>query len=381
MFNNNFIKIGIFLIIIIGFLEFSNFTFHTIEGKTNRYETDNEKIIDYAREANIRQSQLDSSLICCNNSSYAPTVKCVKQLDQSTCIIPNSDGTCSGAKYTNGQDPELSSLKTGNKLEACKIPLTNGTYLLNEDVKETTTGSLSTHSSSNLSPIPVSSLQPLTVNKTKKKNISVGDKVTFNYNKNKYTGYVVQLLGSDEYEIEYTDQGQANIVIIKKKDLVSWESGKINFNNLLYSQTYSPNSYADFSRDTTKCCFDAPQKILNNADELTTTSDESNKKKKKKKKKGSDDDDEDKKDPDGVATHQLKPPQKYQCPIGWDLVTNVCTNTCAPCDTVDAPVSVTYPSVSTDLTSIQDAYVFTGIDTTTDDKIYSHTFLKAPFLL
>ena len=138
MFNNNFIKIGIFLIIIIGFLEFSNFTFHTIEGKTNRYKADNEKIIDYAREANIRQSQLDSSLICCNNRSYAPTVKCVKQLDQSTCIIPNSDGTCSGAKYTNGQDPELSSLKTGNKLEACKIPLTNGTYLLNEDVKETT---------------------------------------------------------------------------------------------------------------------------------------------------------------------------------------------------------------------------------------------------
>ena len=39
-------------------------------------------------------------------------------------------------------------------------------------------------------------------------------------------------------------------------------------------------------------------------------------------------------------------PEQYQCPIGWDLVTNVCTDTCGPCTTrtEDTPESVTYPS-------------------------------------
>ena len=78
-------------------------------------------------------------------------MKCVKQLDQNTCILPNSDGTCSGDNYTS---EELSALKNGNELNACKIPLTQGNYL-------TKSTSVTT----------VDKLEPETVKKTKKDKI------------------------------------------------------------------------------------------------------------------------------------------------------------------------------------------------------------------
>ena len=36
-----------------------------------------------------------------------------------------------------------------------------------------------------------------------------------------------------------------SVTRIKKSSIKSWESGKIYLDNLLYNETYGPNSYAD----------------------------------------------------------------------------------------------------------------------------------------
>ena len=319
----NTIKTILLFIIIIGFILFTSSAKQVIEGLS--YKSANDSIITYGEESNLLRNKDNKSIVCCDNYSYAPSVKCIKQLDQNTCKLPNSDGTCSGDNYTNN---ELATLKTGNKVEACKIPLTNGNYL-------TLSKSVNT----------VDKLEPEKVKKTKKKDITIGNQITFKQDGTTHEGYVIGIV-NDEYIIEYPDNGTLTTINLKKKQISTWESGKIYLNNLLYGETYSPNNYAFFNRETEKCCFDAPQKILN-----TTTQ------------------------PETI-------PEQYQCPIGWDLVTNVCTDTCSPCTnrTNKTPESVTYPNTIKTSKTIEDNYVYTNIVDENDDYGY-HTLTAAPFLL
>jgi hypothetical protein len=263
----NIIKTIILFIISIGFILFTSTAKTVIEGLS--YKSSNDAIITLDEESNMLRTTNDRSIVCCDNYSYAPNVKCVKQLNQNTCILPNSDGTCSGANYTS---EELGALQNGNQLETCKIPLTQGNYLTNSSTLTT-----------------VDTLEPDTVSTSKKQ--------------------------------VYKD-------------------------NLFYSETYSPNTYAFFSRESEKCCFDAPQKIVNTTDEVISI------------------------------------PEQYQCPIGWDLVTNVCTDTCGPCTTrtKDTPESVTYPNTIKTSKTINDGYVYTNIIDDNDNYGYN-TLTAAPFLL
>ena len=320
----NTIKTIILFIIIIGFILFSSTAIKVIEGLN--YSERNQEIIDLSIKSNLlRNNYSNRGIICCDNYTYAPNVKCVKQLDQNTCKLPNTDGTCSGDNYTS---EELGDLKNGNELETCKIPLTHGNYLTNSSTVTT-----------------VDTLEPVKVKKTKKKEISIGDKVTFKLKSTTYNGYVLQING-DLYLIQYNDNGTSTTTSVKKKNIKKWESGKVYMDNLLYGETYSPNNYAFFSRESEKCCFDAPQKILNTTDQVKTI------------------------------------PEQYQCPIGWDLVTNVCTDTCGPCTnrTEDTPESVTFPNSIKKSKTIEDNYVYTNIIDNNENYGY-HTLTAAPFLL
>ena len=319
----NIIKTSILFIIIIGFILFTSSAKTVIEGLS--YKSSNDAIIQLDEDSTMLRTSDDRSIVCCDNYSYKPYVKCVKQLDQNTCKLPNSDGTCSGDNYTS---EELGALKNGNQLETCKIPLTQGNYL----TKSTTVTTVDT-------------LEPEKVKKTKKNKISIGDLVTFKLNGSSYDGYVLQI-NQDEYLVQYSMNGALTTNSVKKDDLTHWQAGKVYKDNLLYSETYSANRYAFFSRESEKCCFDAPQKILNTTDEVKSI------------------------------------PEQYQCPIGWDLVTNVCTDTCAPCTTrtKDTPESVTYPNTIKTSKTIEDNYVYTNIIDDNDNYGY-HTLTAAPFLL
>ena len=66
-------------------------------------------------------------------------------------------------------------------------------------------------------------------------------------------------INKDEYLVQYTTDGALTTTSVKKDELITI-NGKVYKDNLLYSETYSPNRYA-FSRDSEKCCFDAPQKF------------------------------------------------------------------------------------------------------------------------
>ena len=313
----------VLFIIVLGFICFTLSAQNVIEGLS--YKSINDSIIDLQEESNMLHFGNDRSIVCCDNYSYAPNVKCVKQLDQNTCILPNSDGTCSGDNYTS---EELSALKNGNELNACKIPLTQGNYL-------TKSTSVTT----------VDKLEPETVKKTKKDKISIGDLVSFKIKGSSYDGYVLEI-NKDEYLVQYTTDGALTTTSVKKDELTHWQAGKVYKDNLLYSETYSPNRYAFFSRDSEKCCFDAPQKILNTTNGGQTI------------------------------------PEQYQCPIGWDLVTNVCTDTCGPCTTrtEDTPESVTYPSKVKKSKTINDGYVYTNI-IDPDDNFGYNTLTAAPFYI
>lgn len=319
----NVIKTILLFIIIIAFVLFSSKSIKVMEGLS--YESINERILQQDMESNMLRNSNNRSIVCCDNYTSAPNVKCVKQLDQNTCALPNSDGTCSGDNYTND---ELAALETGNELNACKIPLTQGNYL----TKSTTVTTVDT-------------LEPEKVKKTKKKDISIGDQVTFKVDGTKYNGYVMQI-SDNLYLVQYTVNGVLTTTSLKKNKLISWEAGKLYMDNLLYSETYSPNNYAFFSRETEKCCFDAPQKILNTTNETQTI------------------------------------PEQYQCPIGWDLVTNVCTNNCAPCvnRTKTTPESVTYPSKVKKSTTKNNGFVFTNI-IDPDDNYGLNTLTAAPFYI
>lgn len=316
-------KTIILFIIIIAFVLFTSTSKKVMEGLS--YTSVNDSIIQQALDSSLLESDKNKSIVCCDNYTYAPNVKCVKQLDQNTCAIPNSDGSCSGNNYTN---EELDALKTGNKLDACKIPLTQGNYL-------TTSKTVTT----------VTNLQPKKVTKTKKKDISIGDQVTFKLDGISYEGYVTQI-GNDLYVVQYTDNGVLTTTSVKKDELTQWEAGKVYMDNLLYSETYSPNNYAFFSSDSKKCCFDAPQKILNTTNNTQSI------------------------------------PEEYQCPIGWDLVTNICTDTCTPCTsrTKDTPESVTYPSKIKKSKTIDNGFVYTNI-VDSDDNYGLNTLTAAPFYL
>lgn len=375
-YNKDIIKIFILFIIVLGFIVFSKNTIESFKlGKSikkgikkaektvkktvknaedtitgtvakSKYAIINEKIRDYDQVSNLERSNYNNkAIVCCDNYTYAPTVKCVKQLTQNTCKTPNSDGSCSDSNYTSA---ELGALMNGNQLETCKIPLTDGSYLFTDNTTVDPTGATySAKGFSNKIPIPVTDLIPLPVKKTKSKTINVGDKVSFKYNDVIHNGYVLFITG-DQYNIEYTVNGTSNSVIVKRKDIKSWQSGKVYLDNLLYGETYSPNSYAFFSRETEKCCFDAPKKNLN-----------------------------------ASATPQ-KVTEQYQCPIGWDLVTNVCTENCNPCTlrTSETPASVTYPNTLSNTKSLEDSYVFQDKPGSTEDPtIGEHTFVAAGFLL
>ena len=318
----NTINIILLVILMITFILFTSNANNVIEGIS--YKKANKSIAQFDLESNmLRNNYSNRSIVCCDNYSYAPNIKCVKQLDENTCKLPNSDGTCSGDTYTN---EELTALQNGNELEACKIPLTQGNYLTNSNTVNT-----------------VDILEPENVKKTKQKYISIGDQVTFKKNGTTYNGYVLQI-NNKLYVVQYTVNGVSTNTILKKKEIKSWQSGKVYMNNLLYGETYSPNKYAFFSKDSDKCCFDAPQKVLFNIDENTI-------------------------------------PEQYQCPIGWDLVTNVCTDTCGPCTkrTKETPESVTYPNKIKKSKTIEDNYVYTNIINDETDNGY-HTLTAAPFL-
>ena len=318
----NTIKTILLFIIMFAFILFTSTAKNVIEGLD--YKKANQSIAQFDIESNmLRNNYSNRSIVCCDNYSYAPNIKCVKQLDENTCKLPNSDGTCSGDTYTSA---ELGALQNGNELEACKIPLTQGNYLTKSNTVNT-----------------VDILEPEKVKKTKQKYISVGDQVTFKQNDTTYSGYVLQI-NDKLYVVQYTENGVSTITTLKKKEIKSRESGKVYMNNLLYGETYSPNKYAFYSKDSDKCCFDAPQKVLFNIDESTI-------------------------------------PQKYQCPIGWDLVTNVCTDTCGPCTkrTKDTPESVSYPNKIKTSKTIEDNYVYTNIIDNDNDNGY-HTLTAAPFL-
>ena len=317
----NTINIILLFIIILGFILFTSSAKKVIEGLS--YKSANDAIITVAEKSNLLRNKNNRDIVCCDNYSYAPNVKCIKQLDQNTCKLPNSDGTCSGDNYTN---VELAALQNGNELNACKIPLSQGDYLAPS--KTVTT---------------VDTLEPERVKKTKKNKISIGDLVSFKLKETSYDGYVLDI-SKNEYLVQYTIDGVLTTTSVKKKDFTHWQAGKVYKDNLLYSETYSPNKYAFFSRESEKCCFDAPQKILN-------------------------------------TTDQVQPiPEQYQCPIGWDLVTNVCTDTCGPCTnrTEDTPKSVTYPGTIKKSKTINDGYVYTNIVDANDDYGY-HTLTAAPF--
>ena len=364
-YNKDITKIFILFIIVLGFIVFSNNTIENFNlGKTlkktikkgentvtdassaTKYAILNGKIADYDQASNLERNNYDNkAIVCCDNYSYAPTVKCVKQLTQETCKTPNSDGSCSDSNYTSA---ELGALMNGNQLETCKIPLTDGTYLFTDDTTVDASGATySTTGFSNKIPVPVSQLDALPVKKTKSKSINVGDRVSFKYNDVVHKGYVLSITG-DQYNIEYIVNNTFNTVTVKKKDIKKWQSGKLYIDNLLYGQTYSPNSYAFFSRESEKCCFDAPRKNLN-----------------------------------ATGTSQ-KVTDQYQCPIGWDLVTNVCTETCNPCTlrTSETPPSVTYPNTLTSTKSLEDSYVFQNKPSNTGDpNVGDHTLVAAGFLL
>ena len=318
----NTINIILLVILMITFILFTSNANNVIEGIS--YKKANKSIAQFDLESNmLRNNYSNRSIVCCDNYSYAPNIKCVKQLDENTCKLPNSDGTCSGDTYTN---EELTALQNGNELEACKIPLTQGNYLTKSNTVNT-----------------VDILEHEKVKKTKQKYISIGDQVTFKKNGTTYNGYVLQI-NNKLYVVQYTENGVSTNTTLKKKEIKSWQSGKLYMNNLLYGETYSPNKYAFFSKDSEKCCFDAPQKVLFNIDETTI-------------------------------------PQQYQCPIGWDLVTNVCTDTCGPCTkrTKDTPESVIYPNKIKKSKTIEDNYVYTNIINDETDNGY-HTLTAAPFL-
>merc|ERR1711965_162524 len=80
----------------IGFILFTSSAKTVIEGLS--YKSSNEAIIQLDEDSTMLRTSNDRSIVCCDNYSYAPNVKCVKQLDQNTCKLPNSDGTCSGDK-------------------------------------------------------------------------------------------------------------------------------------------------------------------------------------------------------------------------------------------------------------------------------------------
>ena len=364
-FNKDFVKIFVLFIIVLGFILFSNNTIETFNlGKTlkktvktaedtvsdasstTKYTIINGKIADYDQASNLDRNNYDNkAIVCCDNYTYAPTVKCVKQLTQNTCKTPNSDGSCSDSNYTSA---ELGALMNGNQLETCKIPLTDGTYLFTDNTTVDPSGATySAKSYSNKIPIPVTTLNALPVKKTKSKSINVGDKVSFKYNNVVQNGYVLFITG-DQYNIEYMVNNTFDTVTVKKKDIKNWQSGKVYLDNLLYSETYSPNNYAFFSRESEKCCFDAPKKNLSAS--------------------GSD----------------QKVTEQYQCPVGWDLVTNVCRETCNPCTlrTSETPASVTYPNTLSNSKSLEDTYVFQDKPgTTKHPNLGKHTLVAAGFLL
>tara|TARA_B100001758_G_C18416506_1_gene620294 strand:- start:3241 stop:4215 length:975 start_codon:yes stop_codon:yes gene_type:complete len=316
------ITVSILFIIVVSFLQFSK----TIEGLS--FKSINDSIINYDEISNAnRTSARNKSIVCCNNYTYEPTVKCVKQINQGTCVLPNSDGSCSGSNYTN---IELNELNNGSKIEACKIPQSDGMYYNGSNTQITTIDNLD------------SSL--LSAKNTKKKDISIGNKVTFKYNSWKYDGYVINI-ESNNYTIRYIDKNITKIATVKRNKITAWESGKIYLDNLFYSGSYGPNNYAFFSKSTNKCCFDAPEKQLNSSNTTTI-------------------------------------PEKYQCPIGWDLVTNVCTDTCSPCTnkTPDTPKSETFPNKINSTMKIEGKYLYKNIIDGEDLDGYN-TYVSGPFLL
>ena len=364
-YNKDIAQFFILFIIVIGFIVFSNNTIESfnlgksikkgikkIDNKvigtvaTSKYAIINDKIRDYDQVSNLERTNFgNKAIVCCDNYTYAPTVKCVKQLDQSTCKTPNSDGSCSDGNYTSA---ELGALMNGNQLETCKIPLTDGSYLFTDNTTVDASGN--TYSASGFSnkvPVSVALLNPFPEKKGKKNTINIGDKLTFKHKKVVHSGYVLFITGK-EYTIEYMVGGTSTTAIVKRKDIKSWQSGKVYLDNLLYGETYSPNSYAFYSRESEKCCFDAPKKNLN------------------------------------ASTTPQKVTEQYQCPNGWDLVTNVCTDTCNPCTvrTSETPASVSYPNPLSSTKSLEDSYVFQNTPSTTDDPtIGDHTLVAAGFLL
>ena len=106
----NVIKTILLFIIIIAFVLFSSKSIKVMEGLS--YKSINESIIQQDMESNMLRNSNNRSIVCCDNYTSAPNVKCVKQLDQNTCALPNSDGTCSGDNYTTD---ELAALETGNE--------------------------------------------------------------------------------------------------------------------------------------------------------------------------------------------------------------------------------------------------------------------------
>ena len=330
---NDIIQISILFIIVVGGILYINNVFTTIE--TLSFNSVNKSIISYAQQSNAKRSDYyRKSIVCCANNTYAPTAKCVKQIDQNTCILPMSDGTCSNSETYDNEG--IVSLKNGSNVETCKIPKSNGTYVTSSQ-------------STNPTPVTVDTLNAtfLEVTDSKKSDIKIGDKISFKYNKWTYNGYVINIVGN-EYTVEYEDGLDTKSAVIKKNDIKSWESGKVYLNNLLYSETYSPNSYAFYSNETKKCCFDAPKKTLASVDS------------------------------------SVSPPEKYQCPIGWDLVTNLCSDNCSPCTsgTNNTPKSVTYPNKIKSVMSLEDGYVYRNdIDNTSEDQLGIRTLVSAPFLL
>tara|TARA_X000001036_G_C20692242_1_gene809790 strand:- start:348 stop:1343 length:996 start_codon:yes stop_codon:yes gene_type:complete len=330
---NDILQISILFIIVFGGILYINTVFTTIEGLS--YNNVNKEIIAYAQESNAKRTNFDrKSIVCCANNTYAPTAKCVKQIDQNTCILPMSDGTCSD--NINYDNEGIVNINNGSNVEACKIPKSNGTYVT---------------SSQSTNPVPVSvdtlNASLLTPTDSNKSDIKLGDKISFKYNKWIYDGYVTSIVGN-EYTVEYEDGLETKTAEIKKKSIKSWESGKIYLENLLYNETYGPNSYAFYSNETKKCCFDAPKKSLSSIDSSAS------------------------------------PPEKYQCPIGWDLVTNLCTDNCSPCTsgTNNTPKSVTYPNKIKSVMSLEDGYVYrNNIDNSGDEQVGIHTLVSAPFLL